>query len=78
MIRVDRGNNLSELSIITHRSRDSDRDFGNCRVDQESQLNDNAQDPIEFYQSHGLTAPAGRDVYSFSFPLDSSPGWGDM
>jgi putative ABC transport system permease protein len=33
---------------------------------------------IEFYPSPGLTAPAGRDVYRFSFPLVPCPGWGEM
>jgi hypothetical protein len=66
------------FNLIIHRSRDSNRDFGNCRVDPESQLNDNAQYPIGFYPSHELTAPEGRDAYRFSSPLDSSPGWGEM
>jgi hypothetical protein len=64
--------------VLPHRLRDSDRDFENCRIDQQSQLNDDAQYPIEFYPSPGLTAPEGRDVYSFSSQLDSSPGWGEM
>jgi hypothetical protein len=62
----------------THRSHDSDRDFENRRIDKESQLNDNAQYPIESYSSPGLTAPEGRDVYRCTFPLDPSPGWGEM
>jgi hypothetical protein len=65
--------------LIAHRSRAIQIEiFGNCRIDKESQLNDNAPSLIESYPSPGLTAPEGRYVYRFSFLLDSSPGGGDM